>query len=334
MLRLSVALAGLVACAALPTMAHADPVVLRYASISPEGTAWTRELKAYARAVEQLSHGQVQVKLYLGGIAGDEVQVLERIRRGQLDGELAAVTCERLAPSLKVLRVPGLIRGRDEARHVIDHLRPVLDTEARKAGFTLLGMTWFGSDIILSRTPVRTLEDLKRLRFWIWNLDSVWQKGLPLLGVQVVPAPVADAAAAFEHGRVDGFLALPTAALAYQWSAQSAYFTPLPIAAMAGCNVLSNDAFDSLPVAAQAALREAGAKLNIRFFDVNAAQEDALLDSLFARQGVKPVPVSELFRVSFLDAARHAREQLPAGLVPQALIMQVQTLLSDYRGQR
>jgi TRAP-type C4-dicarboxylate transport system substrate-binding protein len=327
-------LAGVAPDAGLLARAHAEPMVLRYASMSPEGTAWTRELKAYAREVRTLSNEQVQVKLYLGGIAGDELAVLERIRKGQLDGELAAVTCERLAPSLKVLRVAGLIRGRDEARYVIDRLRPTLEAETRRSGFTLLGMTWFGSDIILSRTPVRTFDDLRRLRFWIWDLDQVWARELPLVGLHVVPAPVADAAAAFESGRVDGFLALPNAALAYQWSAESAYFTRLPISAMAGCNVIANAAFDGLPFSSQTALRQASAKLNFRFFDVNAAQEDALLDRLFARQGVKPVPVTELLRLSFLEAARRAREHLPDALVPQALITQVQAWLSDYRAAR
>ena len=311
--------------------AAADPVVLRYASMAPDGTAWARELKAYARDIAARSGGQVRIKMYYGGIAGDEGVVPERIHKGQLDGEMAAVTCERMGPSLRVLRVPGLIRGRDEAQYVIDRLRPTLEAEFRRAGFALLGLTWFGSDIILSRRPVRSLDELRGLRVWIWDLDQVWRSEMPRLGLHVVPLPVDAAGAAYDAGRIDGFLALPSAALVYQWSARSRYFTRLPIAAMAACNFVANGTFDALPIDTQKLLREAAAKLNFRFADVSAAQEAALLDGLFARQGVHPVPVSELFRVSFLEAARQAREQLPAQLVPPALLSQVQGWLSDFR---
>jgi TRAP-type transport system periplasmic protein len=313
--------------------ASAEPVVLRMASIAPDGTAWARELKAFARDVEQLSHGELRVRWYLGGIAGDESAMPERIRKGQLDGEAAAVTCNRLAPSLKVLRVAGLLRRRDEAQSVVGRLGPTIEREFQQAGFKLMGATWFGSDVIFSREPVRTMADLRRLRFWIWNLDEVWVAELRSLGVQIVPLSVEEAGRAYDEGRVDGLLALPTAALAFQWSARTRYFTNLPLASMAGCTFVANRAWDALPVESKSALLAANGKLNFRFRDINAAQEDALLGGLFDRQGTHAVPVSVIFRAEFLDAARRAREALPDGVVPRALIGQVQTWLSDFRAE-
>ena len=308
-----------------------EPTVLRVASMAPEGTAWARELKAYGRDVEGLTGGDLRVKLYLGGIAGDEAAVPGRIHKGQLDGEMAAVTCEAMAPSLRVLRVPGMIRRREEAIYIIDRLRPMVDAEFRKSGFVLLGVTWFGSDILFTRTPVRSMEELRKQRLWIWNLDLVWQSAMTKIGLQVVPMPVAEAGRAYDEGRIDGVLALPSAALVYQWSTRSRYFTDLPIAAMAGCNFVSTTAFESLPTASQAALRQAAAKLSFRFSEANGALEDALLGRLFEKQGVKAQPASESFRTIFFDAAKEARDRLPNDVVPAALITQVMGWLSDYR---
>src|SRR3954451_3899123 len=89
--------------------AHADPVRLRLAALAPEGTAWAREMKAFARDLEQATHGEVTAKWYFGGIAGDELTVLERIHKGQLDGTAGALFCEQLAPSFRVTRVVGLL---------------------------------------------------------------------------------------------------------------------------------------------------------------------------------------------------------------------------------
>jgi TRAP-type C4-dicarboxylate transport system substrate-binding protein len=324
----------LVSMLLLAGRALAEPVTLRFATLVPEGTAWARELKAFSRDVEAQSKGQLRVRWYLGGIAGDESVVPDRIRRGQLDGEAAGVSCAGMAPSLKVLRVVGLFRRRDEAHAVIAHLRPRLETEFRAAGYVPLGVTWFGSDIALSRVPVRSFADLRRLRLWIWNLDTVWTTEMKMLGLNVVPLSVDEAARAYEQGRVDGFLALPNAALAFQWSARARYFSNLTIASMAACTVISRQTFEALPFELQATLRAAAAKLELRFEDINAAQEDALIGGLFERQGTHLVPAEEPFRSEFLLAARNAREHLPENVVPKALLNEVLGWLSDFRGER
>ncbi|MCU1282489.1 MAG: TRAP-type C4-dicarboxylate transport system, substrate-binding protein [bacterium] len=328
---------GLVAAVAIVAVelaaahAAAEPVAVRMASMAPDGTAWARELKAYARDIAALTGGELHLKLYLGGIAGDEAAVPERIRKGQLDGEMAAVTCERMAPSLRVLRVPGLIRRRDEATYVIDRLRPAVEREFHNAGFALLGLAWFGSDILFTKTPVRSMDELRKLRLWIWNLDVVWGNEMQHLGLHVVPLTVDGAGRAYDDGQVDGLLALPSAALVYQWSARSRYFTDLPVAAMAGCSFVSTAVFDALPMASQVALRHASAKLNLRISEANGALEDALLGGLFEKQGVHRQPASEQFRIIFFDAAKEARDKLPSEIVPPALITQVMSWLSDYR---
>ena len=74
----------LVLCAA--SVAQAAPSVIRFSSPAPEGTAWAREGLAFKRDVESLTHGQVTIKLYFGGITGEEMQTVERVRRDQLDG--------------------------------------------------------------------------------------------------------------------------------------------------------------------------------------------------------------------------------------------------------
>ncbi len=330
-MRLAIAVTASAALLASSGARAGEPVAVRVASMAPDGTAWARELKAYSRDVDAATDGELHIKLYLGGIAGDESAVPDRIKKGQLDGELAAVTCERMAPSLRVLRVPGLIRRRDEAIYVIDRLRTKAEAEFRARGFQLLGVAWFGSDILFTKTPVRTMEELRKLRLWIWDLDVVWQRAMRDVGLHVVPMSVDAAARAYEDGQIDGLLALPSAALVYQWSARSRYFMDLPVAAMAGCNFLATSVFDALPIASQSALRQASAKLNFRISEANGALEDALIGRLFEKQGVHRLAANEQLRTIFFDSAKEARERLPHDIVPPALIAEVMGWLSDYR---
>ena len=86
-----------------------------------------------------------------------------------------------------------------------------------------------------------------------------------------------------------------------------------------------------LPLESQAAIKVAAAKLNYRFADLSAAQEDALLGGLLDKQGTHRVPPSTQLVTDFLDAARAARDKLSDQMVPHALITQVQAWLSDFR---
>src|SRR5437879_2846744 len=84
------------------TPATAEPIVLRMAAVAPEGTAWAREGHALERDIAELTHGQVRIKWYLNGIAGDEMTMLDRIRREQLDGVASAgMMCQKLAPTMR-----------------------------------------------------------------------------------------------------------------------------------------------------------------------------------------------------------------------------------------
>src|SRR6476469_3083980 len=302
------------------TTARGETVV-RLASAAPEGTAWARELRNVGRDVEMATGGEVKVKWYFGGIAGDELQAGERIRRGQLDGAASGgMLCMRLAPSMRVLRIFGMFQNRDESAYVLGRLKPILDKEFSAQGFSNLVEVGLGPDVLFTREPVQNMADLKRARFWFWDLDEVHREQLPLLGIHGVPRPLTDAARAFERGEVDGFFGLPTAALAFQWVNQVRYVTDLRLGFLSGCLIVANRSFDSLPLAGQQAFRAAAAKLQARVEDMGRQQDAALLNGLFARQGMKPVPPSRTFRAEFFAAARVAREKLGDKIVPRALI--------------
>ena len=318
------------ACLWCAANARADGIVLRMAAIAPEGTAWARELHAFSREVASRTNGAVRLKWYLGGIAGDELTALDRVRRGQLDGLAGALVCERLAPSLWVTRVVGLVRDRQEAHLVLNRLRSMVDREMEQNGFVDLGMGSFGSEILFTRTPVHSMDDLRRLQLWTWDLDDFFVRELPAVGVGVVPLPIENAGQAYDQGKIDGFFGVPTAALAYQWSSRATYFSDLSTAFLPGCVVLARRAFDPLLMDQQAIVRDAGAKFAVRFNAVGESQDDALLHGLFEHQGLVRVPVSPQLRSGFYEAARRAREQLVSRLLDEKHIQP--KLLSDVLG--
>jgi TRAP-type C4-dicarboxylate transport system substrate-binding protein len=313
--------------------AAADVIKLRFATVAPDGTGWAREMRAMSRDVAQHTDGAVELKWYFGGIAGDEEAVMARIAKGQLEGAGAGAICMRLAPSLRVFRVPGLFGNWGEALFVLGQLRPRLGPEFERSGFVSLGEGGFGSDIVFSRDPVTTLAGLQRGRFAVWSIDDVLRAALPVLGMHGVPMPIADAYRAFEQREIDGIISMPSPALAFQWSNVARYYTDLPLAFMPACLIVSRSVFDALSIEQQQVLRAAGTKFQLRINDLGQEQDRRLLGELFERQGLKRLPPSAQLRSQFLDLARRARDQLPEELIPRALISTVMRWLADYRDE-
>lgn len=324
--------AGVVAVAA--GAARGEPIILRFGTVAPDGTAWSRIARQTADALDSATHGQVRAKWYFNGIAGDELQMAARIKREQLDGVVSAgMLCTKLSPSMRVLRIVGLFQTRDESSYVAGRLKPIFDEEFRKAGYVNLGEVGIGPDLIFSRQPVRSMADLRQTRLWAWNLDDVFVKSWPLLGVPVVPLPIDQAYRAYDEGRIDGFLAVPTAALGFQWSAEARYVTDLRVSFLRACILVSTRAFDALPIEARNALLTSSAKGMMQLEELGRRQDAQLLGGLFGRQGLQRIPASEQFRAEFFTQALAVREQIAAKLVAPELLERVLALLADYRAE-
>jgi TRAP-type C4-dicarboxylate transport system substrate-binding protein len=325
-----------VAVVAAATGARGEPIVLRFGTVAPDGTAWARIARQTSTALADATEGQVINKWYFGGIAGDELQMLDRVRKEQLDGIVSAgMLCERLSPSMRVMRMVGLFQTRDESGYVAGRLKSLFDEDFRKQGFVNLGNVGIGPDLIFSREPIRDMAELRRTKLWTWSLDEVFVATWPILGMQAVPLPIDQAYRAYENHTIDGFLASPTAALGFQWSTEARYVTDLRVAFLRACIIISTRAFDPLPLEARNALLNSSAKGMMQLEQLGRVQDEQLLGGLFAKQGLKTVTPSEAFRADFFSQARAARDQLAAAgrLVRPELIQRVLTLLADYRAE-
>ncbi|MGZ4211321.1 MAG: TRAP transporter substrate-binding protein DctP [Actinomycetota bacterium] len=317
------------------SVAHAEPAVVRIATAAPEGSGWARELKAVTRELNASSNGELSLKWYFGSIAGTELEVQDRIRRGQLDGIASGgMLCMKLAPTMRIARIPGLFNSRDEVMHVLNRLHPEIDAEFRQHGFVNLGWSGFGFDAVFSRKPITSMADLRSGKFWLWSLDPVWQAVAREMGISFVTSEPNDAAQAYREQGLAGMVANPSVALVFQWSTEARYFTPLHAAFLPVCVLVSNSAFDALATDQKDALRAASAKMLARVSDVSESTERQLLGGLLERQGLRPVRLSPEFERAFLDEARRAREALGDKLVPTALLHRVNGYLAELRATK
>lgn len=315
-------------------VARAEPDhVFRVATLIPDGSAWGREVRALMRNLESSTNGHVRLKTYFDGVAGDEAEQMDRIRRGQLDGSFCGMLCERVAPSMRIVRLPGMFQNRDEAAAIMNALQPEFEAEAAKAGYVLPVTTGLGPDVYFTRAPIHSMAELRSVKLWRWNIDEIGISTSRAMGLQIVPAPVNDASHGLDAGSLDGMVTVPQAALAWQWLARARYLTDLRGSYLWGCMVLSASAFNALSAEHKTAFRAAMAQFSTRMEDVGRQQDEEVLSGRLRRVGAVPVPVSGTFRSDFFAAAKAARERVDEKMISPALVDRVLKMLADYRAE-
>jgi TRAP-type C4-dicarboxylate transport system substrate-binding protein len=317
-----------------PTLARAQApaITLRVATPAPDGTRWAGLIREFMRQVETTTGGTLRLKMVWGGIAGDDVQVAERVARGQLDAVLSGgMLCEQLAPTHRALRLTGVYRDYDEVNSVAGQLRGSIEKEARAHGYVYLADMNLGVVDLFSRAPLRTLDEIRTARLWMWNLDTVGIEQYREMGLHLVELPLDQAGPAYLAGQHDGFIAIPGAMLAYQWGAHTRFITELHVSYLVGCVLVANRAFDRLTGEQQQALRLAAAQIRVRT-DAAIVEEDAkVIAGAFGKQGTRTVPVSAELRNQVEKEAKAAINRLGDKLIPRRLFLEVLQLVDDYR---
>lgn len=332
---LGVVVAGVFVSLAAPDV-HADGPKhkLRIATAAPEGTSWANTFHKFEREIEKQTNGEVEIKIYYGGIAGTEQEVYKLLQAGKLEGAISGgPMCRDVAPSMRVLDIVGLFQNQKEATYVVNELRPTLDTEAHDAGYAILGTGSLGPIIMFSREPITSMAELQKARLWTWDLNGVFIKEAAELKIPIVGASLTAAHKDFDEKRTDGYVTTPVAALAFQWYVGAKYITDLRTGYLMGCFVMRESALDQLSPDQQTVVRKAATKLGVKI-DVDSRRMDQkLLGSTYEKLGLKFVPVSKKFKAEFFEASRLARQRLGDALVSRTILDKVTQLLADYRAE-
>ena len=204
---------------------------LKIAALTPQGTTWADGLKQVAKQVETATAGRVQFKLYLGGVAGDEPDVIRKIRVGQLSGGIfTGKSMGDLFGDVRLLEVPFNFGGEQKkVAKVVKDLRPHFDQGLEKAGFVNLGFFQAGNVYFVSKKKAGSIADLKGLKIWAWEGDALVQAMVETLNLVSVPLALPDVLNSLSTGIIDAAYATPLAIMALQWQSKIEYLIDFPI---------------------------------------------------------------------------------------------------------
>ena len=303
--------------------APAAPRSLTLATVAPPGSTWMRVLDAWNRELRRRTNQTLQLRIYPGGVQGDESEVVRKVRQGRLDG--AIVTAVGLAqihrPAL-TFQMPGMFQNYQQ----LDNARRATQTEINQAfdqaGFVFTDWGDVGFSKVFSNTPVRGPSDLRTTRPYVWRDDLVMPSLFAETNTTAVPLQLPEVLSALQTNRVNAFITSPVAALSLQWSTRATHMTDINVGLVVGATVFGKRQFQSLSPEHQTAVRETAAQFH-QLLRANLRRDEAAAMRTMSGRGINVITVDDAARAQWNDVFTRTRARLVGQVAEQAFITRV-----------
>jgi len=306
-------------------------IIIKMATLVPEGSSWMKAFNALNSEVMKKTENKVLFRIYPGGVLGDEMDMLRKMKIGQIQG--AALTSGGLSALFKeidVLQIPFLFQKYEE----VDAILKKMDSFFRKGfednGYILLGWSEAGFVYLMSTIPISSVSDLKRGKVWIWEESPMSKAIFDEAGVSAIPLSVPDVLVGLQTGMVDVVYVPPTYAISLQWFTKIKYMTDTPLVYLSGGIVVKKDTFKQIPQPFQNVIVES-CQHHLDQLKIVTRNENQEAIRVMVKQGVKIITPSKDQIDEFKRLSNKAMDHISGATFSTNVLNEVRAYLDSYR---
>ena len=314
---------------------EAQEQLIKFATLAPEGTTWMKIMREYDQTVRKESGGRLGFRIYPNSQQGEDKDVMRRIRLGQLHSAgVTGVGVGDISGNLRILDAPFLFESYDEVDHIHTMFAREFEQEFEKNGFILLGWAEVGFVYVFSNSPIRSADDMRGVKMWLWEGDPMAEAAFKSLGINPIPLSIVDVLTSLQTGLINAAYTSPLAAVGLQWHTRVKYMMDLSLADASGAVVISKKKYDSLPKDLQDILLRNGRSYMAQLTK-KSREENAQAIETLKKNGVQitggGTPAE---RKKYAEIGRNARASLAGSLYDKGLLERIEKALADYRAKR
>ncbi|MDY6823453.1 MAG: TRAP transporter substrate-binding protein DctP [Thermodesulfobacteriota bacterium] len=319
-----------------------DQVVITIGTLAPPGTPYLSVPRTTINPrINKLTNGKIKVKIYGGGVMGEDTDILRKMDIGQLTGcGSTALGVLKAAPNMSVFTTPGLFNSYDEIDYIFKKFRKRIDEEFEKRGYMLAALIDTGFFHIYSKKKFTDLDDIRHRKMLTW-MGEVETTLFNELNINPTPVAVPEVISALSTGLADTNLAPAVWMLGMQGYQYANYFTETPLLYSPAAVIVSSSFKDKLQ-------KEIGVSdlfaHNLKEFilsEYNVIEtmwrekirtyERKAMAAFQQKCGMKPVSFPEKDRKAIEKANIAVREKLAGNAYPRQLMEEVLNALAEYR---
>jgi TRAP-type transport system periplasmic protein len=244
MLRKTVAFAALIALTL-----DVSALTIKVGTLAPPNTPWYTALHELARRWREVTGGFVDMKIYGGGIAGDEADMLRKVRLGgSLQGAaLSGTGLNRITSEMLVMNLPLFFDGYDELQYVAERMSPEFESLIEQKGFKLIAWTTVGWVHFFGKQPILTPADLRKQKIAVSAEDEEILYTWRATGFDALPLHTNEILAGLQTGMAEAYHAPPIIAAVYQWFGLTPYMSSIEIAPLLAGLILNERTWRQIP---------------------------------------------------------------------------------------
>ena len=290
------------------------------ATLSPEGSPWDKILKDMGKEWEETTDGRVSLTVYPGGVAGDEPDILRKMKIGQYQGGAISVAgLVDIHKDFTVFEVPLFYRDFAEMTAVLNSLSPTLEKRLHEEGYQLLAWGYVGWVYFFTTEPARSVADMQKLKIMSITGDELLDKWWRTNGFKPVALAATDIPTGLQTGMIDAISVPPLYAMQVQFYKQAKYMADVPLAPMIGAVLVSKRQFDRLSEADQKAVLAAGKKAQDKVMETIPKIDDMAVN-LMKQRGLEVIEIEGTPDADqWLEMAASFAKSMRGGLVPEAI---------------
>ena len=178
-------------------------ITIKMATLAPQGTEWHAMLVGMGQEWTKATNGQIKLRIYPGGVVGDERDMIRKMRIGQIHA--GAITTEGLSeinPLFSIFYVPVIYQSYEDVDFVREKLSADLYKDTENNGFKLLTMVDVGWAYWFSVDPIYTPSDLEKNKIFSWAGDYKSAQLYKKLNYQQVPMAMTDVLSGMQTGLI------------------------------------------------------------------------------------------------------------------------------------
>jgi TRAP-type C4-dicarboxylate transport system substrate-binding protein len=306
-------------------------LLIKMGTLAPEGSSWAKTFNTINTEVMRKTGNTVRFRIYSGGVLGDEMDMLRKLKIGQIQGvALTSAGLSTLFKEMDVLQVPFLFQNYEEVDATLRTMDPLFRKGLEDSGYVLLGWSEAGFVYLMSTVPVASVTDLKKAKVWIWE-DSPMSKAIfDEAGVKAIPLTVPDVLVGLQTGLVEVVYAPPTGAISLQWFTKVKYLTDVPLIYLAGGVVVKKDAFKQIPKTSQDLILESFQQ-HLDQLRIVTRNENREAIKVMVKNGVKIITPSKDQIDEYKKLSNRALDHISGQSFSRKVLDELTSLLESHR---
>ena len=289
----------------------AQKYLIKFASVAPDGSTWMNIMKEYDAQIRKESNGQMGFKIYGGGVAGDEKDVIRKIKLGQYHSAgFTGVGMGEISKKVRILDAPFLFKkDYNEVDYFYNAYWKELSDALLGNDFILLGWAEVGFVYVFTNVPVNSVNDLKRVKMWVWQGDPVAESAFKTIGITPIPLSLSDVYTSLQTGLINAFYTSPLAGVSLQWYTKAKYILDVPLANSAGSVLIYKKEWDKLPQDMQKILLDNGHKYMRKLTEASRRDNDRSL-KIMQEKGLTLTKASAKATEEYQNIGKESRKSL------------------------